>query len=109
MELTQCMMQEDPAIQALWIPLNQHTNERGWTYHVVPVIDGIVHCAWYPDVMLPPEDYVAQLFGKFGGWVVAETEKVLIDLWYRYAKSRVMGTPRHHTRPKLRPKPRIHT
>ena len=29
-----------------------------WRYHMVPVIDGIVHCAWMPELMVSPDEYV---------------------------------------------------
>jgi hypothetical protein len=30
-----------------------------WMYHMVPVIDGVVHDAWFPEMLLPPDQYVA--------------------------------------------------
>lgn len=33
-----------------------------WSYHMVPVIDGHVHDAWFPDHVLPPEEYVHSVF-----------------------------------------------
>jgi len=33
-----------------------------WRYHMVPVIDGKVHDAWYPHLVLPPAEYAKQAF-----------------------------------------------
>ena len=33
-----------------------------WGYHVAPLIDGVVHDAWYPDCVLPPDQYVKRAF-----------------------------------------------
>jgi hypothetical protein len=33
-----------------------------WSYHMVSVIDGIVHDAWFPELLLPPEEYVKKAF-----------------------------------------------
>lgn len=33
-----------------------------WSYHMVSVIDGLVHDAWLPELVLPPEEYVAAAF-----------------------------------------------
>jgi len=33
-----------------------------WCYHMVPVVDGVVHDAWFPDRLLPPEEYIV-IFG----------------------------------------------
>lgn len=35
---------------------------RHWRYHMAPVIDGIVHDAWFPDMLLPPDEYVLKAF-----------------------------------------------
>lgn len=34
----------------------------GWAYHMVAVIDGLVHDAWYPDLILLPDEYVQSAF-----------------------------------------------
>lgn len=34
-----------------------------WSYHMVPVVDGLVHDAWFPEDMLPPDEYVKKIFG----------------------------------------------
>lgn len=36
--------------------------EFNWSYHAVSVIDGFVHDAWAPEVILPPEEYVDKVF-----------------------------------------------
>jgi len=33
-----------------------------WRYHMVPIVDGNVHDAWYPHLVLPPEEYVKRAF-----------------------------------------------
>jgi len=37
---------------------------HAWDYHMVPVVDGIVHDAWHPDLLLPPLEYVQAAFPK---------------------------------------------
>lgn len=34
----------------------------GWSYHMVAVIDGIVHDPWFPSLILPPQEYVLSAF-----------------------------------------------
>ena len=34
-----------------------------WNWHTVAVVDGVVHDAWHPKVMLAPEEYVRNVFG----------------------------------------------
>ena len=33
-----------------------------WTFHMAPIIDGNVHDAWHPHLVLPPDEYVARAF-----------------------------------------------
>lgn len=33
-----------------------------WRYHMVAVIDGKVHDAWAPDMVLPPDEYIEAAF-----------------------------------------------
>ena len=35
-----------------------------WYYHVVPVIDGRVHDAWFPDCVFTPKKYIKAAFPK---------------------------------------------
>ena len=35
-----------------------------WRYHMVAVIDGIVHDAWFPKIILPPVEYAKLAFPK---------------------------------------------
>lgn len=39
-------------------------NPKGgyWSYHMVPVIDGLVHDAWFPRMIFPPKEYVDRVF-----------------------------------------------
>lgn len=38
--------------------------DEEWNYHMVAVIDGLVHDAWFPDLLLPPGKYVKAAFPK---------------------------------------------
>lgn len=51
---------DDSRCDVLWVELDW--TWLGWSYHCVPVVDGIVHDAWHPDAMLPPEEYVEVVF-----------------------------------------------
>lgn len=33
-----------------------------WSYHMVPVIDGRVHDAWFPALVVPPDEYLLAAF-----------------------------------------------
>jgi hypothetical protein len=33
-----------------------------WDWHMVIVLDGVVHDAWFPDLMLPPSEYLEEAF-----------------------------------------------
>lgn len=33
-----------------------------WSYHMVPIVDGIVHDAWFPKLTLCPQEYVRKAF-----------------------------------------------
>ena len=33
-----------------------------WSYHMVPIIDGEVHDAWHPHLILPPGEYASAAF-----------------------------------------------
>lgn len=47
---------------------------RLWSYHMVAVIDGAVHDAWFPDLILPPQEYLTAAFpgqdltSEIDGW-----------------------------------------
>lgn len=34
----------------------------GWCYHMVAIIDDLVHDPWYPTLVLPPDEYVKSAF-----------------------------------------------
>ena len=34
-----------------------------WSYHAALVLDGVVHDPWFPNVKLPPAEYVREVFG----------------------------------------------
>lgn len=38
------------------------TNWDVWRYHMVALIDGFVHDAWFPKLVLPPGEYIAKAF-----------------------------------------------
>lgn len=40
----------------------RHKRSYCWRYHCVPVINGLVHDAWFPKLILPPKEYVAKAF-----------------------------------------------
>ncbi len=33
-----------------------------WRFHMVAVVDGLVHDAWFPDIVAPPHEYAAAAF-----------------------------------------------
>ena len=33
-----------------------------WRYHMVAIVDDLVHDPWYPDLVLPPQEYVERAF-----------------------------------------------
>ncbi len=58
--------------QILYIDLEDHPE---WRYHMVPIVDGLVHCAWFSDLMLPPKEYVKEAFpGLMVEWSVTDAE-----------------------------------
>ena len=38
--------------------------DHSWSYHMVPIVHGVVHDAWFPDLMLPPRQYLKAAFPK---------------------------------------------
>jgi hypothetical protein len=62
MELVDCVIKRYEHVDILWIDLADHPQ---WDYHAVPVIKGIVHDAWNPDVMVPPRAYVDYVFDGY--------------------------------------------
>ena len=70
LELVDHILHRFPAGRTLWIDLINHPE---WRYHAVLVLDGIVHDAWHPDVMLPPDEYVRSVFGKHAAsWEIVQ-------------------------------------
>lgn len=57
-ELADHVLHAFPKAQILYVELIDHE----WGWHMVPVIDGIVHDAWHPASMLPPDQYVYEVF-----------------------------------------------
>jgi hypothetical protein len=35
---------------------------NAWQHHAVPLVAGLVHCAWHPEWVLPPEEYCRRAF-----------------------------------------------
>ncbi len=35
-----------------------------WRYHMVPVIDGEVHDAWFPEIIASPREYLSLAFAE---------------------------------------------
>ena len=35
---------------------------EAWRYHMVAVVDGLVHDAWFPHIIAPPHEYAAKAF-----------------------------------------------
>lgn len=72
---------QDPAERLEYIPdptaraLGAEEVIDRWVWHVAPVINGLVHDAWFPDLVLTPYAYLIRAFpnqktsGRFvGGW-----------------------------------------
>lgn len=34
----------------------------GWRFHMVVLVDGLVHDAWFPTLVLPPDEYIEAAF-----------------------------------------------
>jgi len=34
----------------------------GWLYHRALVINNLVHCPWFPNMLLPPKEFCQQAF-----------------------------------------------
>jgi len=52
-----------------------------WKYHTALVLDGLVYDAWYPDVRLPPAEYVEEVFGDVIEWEIipeGESRRVIM-------------------------------
>ena len=70
-ELADAVLHRHPGAKILYIePCCKWTylnyGDDGWRYHMVAVVDGIVHDAWFPELLLPPEQYVEQAFPRAG-------------------------------------------
>ena len=51
-------------IRILYIKGDLECQGLEWSYHMVAVIDGLVHDAWFPSLPLPPEEYIKSAFPK---------------------------------------------
>lgn len=63
-ELVDLLIHEygEEAVDILYIDGDIKCENWTWSYHMVAVIDGIVHDAWFPKLMLPPDEYVIAAF-----------------------------------------------
>lgn len=68
-ELADQVLHARPDGQILWVDLPGHPK---WRYHMVAVVDGVVHDAWRPNVMEPPAQYVRRVFGPAATWDLME-------------------------------------
>ncbi len=59
-ELADAVLHQYPEAKILYVQLEDCPMNWGW--HMVPVIDGLVHDAWHPDQILPPAEYVQAVF-----------------------------------------------
>lgn len=51
--------------------IETHAEPLGWQFHMVAMIDGVVHDPWYPELVLPPEEYVRAAFaGQHLRWEI---------------------------------------
>ena len=62
LELADAVVREHPGAWILSVDLDAHPD---WGWHAVPVVDGVVHDAWFPEAMLHPDRYVAETLGNF--------------------------------------------
>ncbi len=53
----------EDAVRILYITGEElKCRDMEWSYHMVAVIDGLVHDAWFPNLILPPEEYLKKAF-----------------------------------------------
>lgn len=62
MELVDELLHSHPTGDILYVDLEGDALHC-WKYHEAIVVDGIVHDPWFPDVRLPPSEYVERVFG----------------------------------------------
>lgn len=65
MELVDEVLHRHPDADILWVDLEMPDDPLSffdWMYHAVPVINGLVHDAWHPEAMLPPPEYVDEVW-----------------------------------------------
>ena len=58
-ELCDMVMHRVPDAEILYVDLDTHPE---WKYHMVPIVNGLVHCAWFPTLIVPPRKYVFVAF-----------------------------------------------
>jgi hypothetical protein len=69
-EVAACCPTHGHTLEALWVdPLDRDglrpaCGLRGytWGHHCAPLIDGLVHDAWHPELVLPPDEYCDAAF-----------------------------------------------
>ncbi len=68
LELVDHLLHQHPDGAILYIDLEDEPGP--WRYHAALLLDGLVYDAWFPEVRLPPEEYVAEVFGEGVVWEV---------------------------------------
>ena len=67
-ELTDCIIHwmGSDIVSILYIkgPLDFEDECDYWRYHQVPLVNGLVHDAWHPTLILPPNEYVIAAFPR---------------------------------------------
>lgn len=66
-ELADAIMHRYPNAQILYVKPRKDWEDLAigddiCRYHMAAVVDGIVHDAWFPELLLPPDRYVKQAF-----------------------------------------------
>ena len=51
-----------------------------WYYHMVPIVDGLVHDPWFPELVLEPREYFKKAFPGVEAHITITDEHGLRDL-----------------------------
>jgi len=49
-------------VDILYVDGDLKCGDLSWFYHMAAVIDGVVHDAWFPKLVLPPDEYLKTAF-----------------------------------------------
>ncbi len=78
-ELCDAVMHRVPGAEILYVHLDTHPE---WRYHMVPIVNGLVHCAWFPGYILPPSEYVlVAFFGHCNKWSITGEDLKIRDFY----------------------------